>query len=313
MQHNYMALRIAIVGPGRVGTAFASRFVRAGATFRGFVGRDPEQVAQRVAAAGAGEALSWADLRGVHVVVFAVGDGDLAATIAQAAAVGGRRCSLWLHTSGRHSLDVFQGVGQLGVRTGSLHPVLPFSGSVEGVDMRGAPAVIAGEPRSMRLLKRLAAMLELQAIEWRGVGEAGCQGAGGEDSSSARDRTLYHAACALAANGATALFGKATELMRGAHGLDPKDGEAIVAVLMHAAVRSAVEHGAGEALSGPVRRGDSETVAQHLAVLADRNPEATPAYVALMQLALSLARDQGLAAADCERVAQALALLRPSS
>ena len=103
------------------------------------------------------------------------------ATIAQAAAVGGRRCSLWLHTSGRHSLDVLQGVGQLGVRTGSLHPVLPFSGSVEGVDMRGAPAVIAGEPRSMRLLKRLAAMLELQAIEWRGVGEAaGAAGAAGE-------------------------------------------------------------------------------------------------------------------------------------
>ena len=57
MQHNYMALRIAIVGPGRVGTAFASRFVRAGASFRGFVGRDPEQVAQRVAAAGAGAAV----------------------------------------------------------------------------------------------------------------------------------------------------------------------------------------------------------------------------------------------------------------
>ncbi|MGK0261498.1 MAG: hypothetical protein ACI8UD_000132, partial [Planctomycetota bacterium] len=38
-----------------------------------------------------------------------------------------------------------------------------------------------------------------------------------------------------------------------------------------------------------------------------------PAYVALMNGALSLARDQGLAPADCERIASALSLLRPPS
>jgi predicted short-subunit dehydrogenase-like oxidoreductase (DUF2520 family) len=117
----------------------------------------------------------------------------------------------------------------------------------------------------------------------------------------------------LAANGATALFGMAADLVRGAGGLDRRDGDAIVAALMNAAVRAASEHGADRALSGPVRRGDAETVALHLAALQDQAAVATPTYVALMQQALLLARDQGLAPADCERVAAALSLLRPSS
>jgi predicted short-subunit dehydrogenase-like oxidoreductase (DUF2520 family) len=296
-----MALRIAIVGPGRVGTAFARRFVQAGASFVGFVGRDRAATAKQVAAVGSGAVLAWPDLHKVHVVVFAVGDGDLAKAVEQAASIGGRPCSLWLHTSGRHGLEVFASAELLGVRTGSLHPLLPFSGSLENINMASAPAVAAGPPRSKRLLKRLAAMLQLAVIEWR---------AGDGDK---QNRTLYHAGCVLAANGATALFGMAADLVRGAGGLDRRDGDAIVAALMNAAVRAASEHGADRALSGPVRRGDAETVALHLAALQDQAAVATPTYVALMQQALLLARDQGLAPADCERVAAALSLLRPSS
>lgn len=293
-----MALRIAIVGPGRVGTAFARRFVQAGATFVGFVGRDARVVEQQLAVVGTGVALEWSDLQSVHVVIFAVGDADLAGVVAEAASVGGRQCSLWLHTSGRHGLQAFDVATDLGVRIGSLHPVMPFSGPAESTSTAGAPAVLAGPPRSMRLLRRLAAMLEMVPIEWRG---------------SDGERTLYHAGCALAANGATSLFGKAVDLIRTAGGLDAGDAGAIVASLMQAAVRASGQHGAGAALSGPVRRGDADAVRSHLEAIGTATPEAGPAYVALMQLALLLAREQGLAPADCERVAAALSLLRPSS
>lgn len=295
-----MALRIAIVGPGRVGTAFARRFVRAGATFVGFVGRDAARTVEQLAGIGTGAVLSWADLATVHVVVFAVGDADLEAAIRAAAAIGGRPCSLWLHTSGRHGLDVFAPGDALGVRTGSLHPVMPFAGPEHALQMRGAPAVLAGQVRSMRLLKRLAAMLELEPIEWRG-------------DDGAQRRALYHAGCALAANGATALFGKSGDLIQAAGGLSATDGAAIVGALMEAAVRAATQHGAAPALTGPVRRGDAETVAMHLEAIQKAAPEGGSTYVALMQLALILAREQGLAPADCERVAAALSLLRPQS
>jgi predicted short-subunit dehydrogenase-like oxidoreductase (DUF2520 family) len=310
-----MVLRIAIVGPGRVGMAFARRFVRAGVEVLGFVGRDRAGTESCIADLGVDRAnlrvLTWPDVQSAHVVIFAVGDSELPAAIEAAASVGGRPCSLWLHTSGRHGLEVFAKALPLGVRVGALHPLLPF-GSVQTQSMQGALALLLGEPRSMRLLHRLCQLLELQAIVCA-TGRDSKHSRASEHNLIEHNRPLYHAACALAANGATALFGLASELLLRAGGIAKQDGDRMVASLMQSAVASSEQHGAGPALSGPVRRGDAETVTAHLAAMNAAAKTAVPAYVALMNGALSLARDQGLAPADCERIASALSLLRPPS
>ncbi|MDA7936495.1 DUF2520 domain-containing protein [bacterium] len=305
-----MALRIAIVGPGRVGIAFARQFVHAGGHVMAVIGRD--RIRTKSCLDGIQPELDsvaahdWADaqlgdpsvahVNKAHVVVFAVGDEQLESAVRSAVSCGVRRCSLWLHTSGRHSLDVFAPALSFGVRTGSLHPLLPFSGSMEPHTMQGAPALLVGESRSMRLLNRLCAMLELRPV-----------------SCSGHHRVLYHAACALAANGATALFDTALNLMQQAGGLSHKDCSLIVASLMRAATTASEEVGPGLALSGPVRRGDVDTVSAHLSELSQSSPTAVPTYVALMQQALLLARKQGLSSVECEQLAKALLAQRTSS
>jgi len=300
-----MALRIVIVGPGRVGIAFARGLLRAGVDVLGFVGRDRARTESCIEQLGADraslKALAWSDVHSAHVVIFAVGDPELPTAIDAAASSGGRHSGLWLHTSGCHGLEVFAKPQRLGVRVGALHPLLPFSGSVNTQSMQGALALLLGEPRSMRLLHRLCGKLQLRPVV--------CSAS----SSAEHNRPLYHAACALAANGATALFGLASELVQRSGGIVSEDGDRIVASLMQAAVASSERHGAGPALSGPVRRGDAETVAAHLEALNAEKKTAVPAYVALMNGALQLAREQGLAPDDCERIASALSLLRPSS
>lgn len=305
-----MALRIAIVGPGRVGIAFARQFVHAGGHVMGLIGRDQGRTKSRLDGLQPElrtvNAFGWTDaqpgdpsvahVNKAHVVVFAVGDEQLESAVRSAVSFGVRRCSLWLHTSGRHSLDVFAPALAFGVRTGSLHPLLPFSGSMKPHAMNGAPALLVGESRSMRLLYRLCAMLELRPV-----------------SCSGHHRVLYHAACALAANGATALFDTAVGLMRQAGGLSREDCSLIVASLMRAATSASEEVGPGPALSGPVRRGDVDTVKAHLSQLRQSSPAAMPTYVALMQQALVLARDQGLSSAECEQLAKALLVQRASS
>jgi predicted short-subunit dehydrogenase-like oxidoreductase (DUF2520 family) len=285
-----MPVRIAIVGPGRVGQAFARQFAASGASVLGFVGRDGARTRAAVAALGTGRALACSDLVAAHVVVFAVGDGELEAAVAAAAAAGGRRCCLWLHTSGRHDLSVFAHSAALGVRPGSLHPVAPFPDADTGrVLMRGAPAVLAGPANSMRLLRRLTALLGLEPIE---CGE--------------QDRALYHAACALAANGSTALFALAQEAFAAAGGLDARDGARLVAALMASALEATARLGPGPALSGPVRRGDADTIAVHIEALVRGLPAALPGYRALMQRALVLAQQQGLPEPLGRPVARAL-------
>jgi predicted short-subunit dehydrogenase-like oxidoreductase (DUF2520 family) len=64
-----------------------------------------------------------------------------------------------------------------------------------------------------------------------------------------------------------------------------------------------LEIGPAAALTGPVRRGDAETVAAHLKALP---PEARKLYLLLAREALQLAREAGLSAEAGERVARVL-------
>lgn len=273
-----MALRIAIVGPGRVGTAFAKQLAGGRTAFLGFVGRDPAHVQRALQQVGAGAALTPAGLERAHVVVFAVGDGDLASAVRSiAVAAPPRPCSLWLHTSGRFGLDVFDGVP--GCRRGALHPVAPFVGPVahrSAVACSGAPALVESGPGSRRLLHVLCDLLAMQPIDWSGG-----------------DRTLYHAACALAANGTTALWAQ-VEAVFGAAGLPAAAARRLCASLVPAAAALSQDLGPAPALSGPVRRGDAATVAAHRQRLASALPSASASYQALMLAALQLARTAGL-------------------
>lgn len=278
-----MPLRIAIVGPGRVGCAFGLQLVRPAVAARvellGFVGRRAASAAAAVERCGRGRVLGWHELRLAHVVVYATGDGDLAAAIASARAAGAvRACALWLHTSGRFGLDVFGPAALDGIRRGALHPVAPFADASAGaLAMAGAPGVWLGDPRSCRLLPQLATLLGLVPV-------AGTPG----------DRTLYHAACALAANGLTALRSLVDRLFVASGALAPADAAQVAGALLRAALRSSEELGPARALSGPVRRGDAATVAAHLQAIDASVPPAAAAYRALMQEALVLARCDGL-------------------
>lgn len=284
-----MALRVVIFGPGRVGIAFARALARARCDVLGFVGRDPARVAAAVAAAGCGRPLAAADHATAHVVVFAVGDDDLAAAVRSAAAAAPPRpCSLWLHTSGRHGLEAFDGIA--GIRRGILHPTTPVPAHRPGAEpLRDAPGVLVGDPRALRLLRQLCRRLGLLPFE----------GHGG-------NRALYHAACALAANGLTGLFAEAAAAFAASGVVRGGDGERLVAALMRGALAAVGERGAVDGLTGAVRRGDAATVAAHLRELRAHAPAAVPLYQASAQAALRLARAAGLPADRADDVARTL-------
>jgi predicted short-subunit dehydrogenase-like oxidoreductase (DUF2520 family) len=58
------------------------------------------------------------------------------------------------------------------------------------------------------------------------------------------------------------------------------DPAALLAPLVRAALENSLAQGFA-ALSGPLLRGDGETIVRHLAALADHSPELLPAYRAM--------------------------------
>jgi predicted short-subunit dehydrogenase-like oxidoreductase (DUF2520 family) len=112
-------------------------------------------------------------------------------------------------------------------------------------------------------------------------------------------RELYHAALASSANHLVTLVNQATDLLRQAGVEQPAR---MLSPLLYAALDNALRLG-DDALTGPVARGDADTVASHIAALRQAAPEALPAYLALARLTADRALASGtLAAPDAQRL-----------
>jgi predicted short-subunit dehydrogenase-like oxidoreductase (DUF2520 family) len=114
-------------------------------------------------------------------------------------------------------------------------------------------------------------------------------------------KPAYHAGAAIAANYTVVLAAVAERLATSA-GVAPDVARRLYLPLIRGAAAN-LEIGPVAALTGPVRRGDAETVAAHLRALSPGDREL---YLLLAREALRLAREAGLSAEAGDRVARAL-------
>ncbi len=179
-----MPLRIAVVGPGRLGSALARRWHEAGLDVRGFVGRDARRTAGAIAFAGAGQALALDELAGATVIALAVTDtalDDVVRTVASHVTPG----ALVVHLAGSRGRDALDPAAQRGACTAALHPLVPAPDALAAYSaLPGRFALLEAAPGEERLPADLARAAGLVPV---------CAG-------GPIDRDAYHAACALAAH-----------------------------------------------------------------------------------------------------------------
>jgi predicted short-subunit dehydrogenase-like oxidoreductase (DUF2520 family) len=283
-------LDVGIVGAGRVGTALAVALSRAGHRITGAsaVSRESRDRVERFLSGTPvrqpEEVVAAADL-----VLLTVPDDALGSLVrglaATAVPVGGRMLA---HTSGRHGLAVLQPATDLGALPLALHPVMTFTGRADDADR------LAGICFGVTVPEVLRPAAEVLVMEM-----------GGEPVIIAEEnRDLYHAALAGAANHLVTQVVQAEDLLRLAGVGQPAR---MLGPLLSAALDNALRLG-DAALTGPVARGDAETVAGHVAALRASAPEALPAYLALARLTASRAMAAGtLAAEDARRLLDVLA------
>jgi len=283
-------LDVGIVGAGRVGTALAVALHRAGHRIAGAsaVSRESRERVERflpgTPVRQPEDVVTAADL-----VLLTVPDDVLGPLVRGLAAtgvpVGGRMLA---HTSGRHGLAVLQPATDLGALPLALHPVMTFTGRADDADRLTGICFGVTAPE---VLRPAAEVLVMEM--------------GGEPVAIAEaDRDLYHAALAGAANHLVTQVVQAEDLLRLAGVGQPAR---MLGPLLSAALDNALRLG-DAALTGPVARGDAETVAGHVQALRAYAPEALPAYLALARLTASRAMAAGLLAApDARRLLDVLA------
>jgi predicted short-subunit dehydrogenase-like oxidoreductase (DUF2520 family) len=281
-------LAVGVIGTGRAGTALGAALARAGhavvavsavsqasvsrarAAFPGVVIADPGQV-----------------LRQADLALLTVPDDVLPGLVDGLAATGapleGR---ILVHASGRHGLAVLEPAARLGALPLALHPVMTFTGRPDDVDRLTGTCFGVTAPEVLRTAAE-ALVIEM----------------GGEPVFiSEEQRDLYHAALASAANHLITLVAQAGDLLRAAGVADPAR---LLGPLLSASLDNALRFG-DAGLTGPVARGDAETVAAHVAALdaaPSAPPAATAAYIAMARLTADRALAAGLLkAADAERL-----------
>lgn len=157
---------------------------------------------------------------------------------------------------------------------GSFAPVQTVADPATAAErLRGAFAVLEGDPPAIEQGRLLADQLGMQQVVL-----------------SAEAKVAYHAGAVMVANLGVALEAMA-ERVATVGGVPGDVAKRIYLPLWEGMVANLAAMGAGASLTGPVRRGDVETVVRHLAVLRGSEREA---YLALSREALRLAEGAGL-------------------
>jgi len=293
MTSSVLFAQIGIIGTGRVARAFAHGLSSHSAQAPLLWGRTPGNLERAVAQAGrfriAGDLSVLAGA--CDVIVIAVADDAIGPVVEQLAkALPARQPPFVCHVSGSRGTAVLDPLRQRGARTAAIHPVMTFTGDpqLEVERMAGARfAVTASDAEAGTLSRLIVSALGGVAAE---VPE--------------ERRALYHAALCHAANHLVTLIAGSCDALAAAGVGDPG---ALLAPLARAALENSLEHGI-DALSGPLLRGDTKTVAGHMEALDAHCPEVAPAYRAMALATLDeIGRSRG------EPASQELhALLQPT-
>ena len=169
---------------------------------------------------------------------------------------------------------------------GSFHPLQSFPEPRAPASLRGI--VLGVDASSPQLLRRLGTLARAVGARPKHVGDS--------------ERALYHVAAVFASNYVDVLLGEGVRLLEAA-GWSEQEASAGLLALTEGTLASVRKRGVVAALTGPVRRGDVNTVGRHLASLSGR---AADLYRMLGLIALEIAVEAGLEPAAAERMQRAL-------
>lgn len=263
---------IAIIGAGNLGSALAVSLSHAGYAIDAIVARSSGGSLRRARVLGKkvgahGLAEPSPSLR-AGLVWFCVPDSEIrnaAKALAEQFTWKGR---IAFHSSGALTSDELSALRHRGAAVASVHPMMTFvAGSHPS--LTGVPFAIEGDRVAVHVARRIVRDL-------------------GGDAFAIRksDKAAYHAWGTFASPLFTALLAT-TERVATLAGIDRSAAKRRIIPILRQTLENYAARDAGSAFSGPIIRGDAETVMRHLRVLR-KNPVAREVYVALAGAALEL-------------------------
>lgn len=273
---------VAIVGAGRLATFLAVALHEAGFTITEIVARDSARTRRRALAlaakVGAQAVTTHSAALDATLLWLCVPDGEIRSAASalgvhlSARATTHKKGSVQekvrvaFHSSGAQLSRELEPLRQAGVSIASVHPLMTFVAGAHP-SLTGVPFALEGDDAAKRVARQIVRKL------------------GGESFSlPASRKAAYHAWATMTSPLLLAFLATLEEAARVA-GLTRQDARRKSLPILRQTLANYSHLGPAQSFSGPLVRGDAETVAKHLAVLRQR-PLAREVYMVLASAAL---------------------------
>ena len=205
-----------------------------------------------------------------HIIILSVPDDEIETCSLQLSKQIKQNAETFIiHCSGALGKDVLQSCKDKGARIAAIHPFQTFLGPV---NLQGIPWSIDADEENQSLCIRFIEKVEGIPIVL--------------SQKMLRDKTVYHIAAVISSNFLVVLTQLASDLCKTAD-LDPS---ILLPLIMKTALQNALHSLENnqppiEALTGPIKRGDTQTINKHISVLEYKS-DILNIYTALTNYAL---------------------------
>ena len=269
-------LKIGIIGAGSVGSALAIKLAENGYEIVAVSSRTPagaEKLAQTI--------------KGCHA---AVGTNQMVADMAEivfittpdtvipevAATIQWHKGQSVVHCSGADSTEILQPARQRGAIIGVFHPLQTLASVKQAIsNIPGSTFAIEAEEPLLTTLKEMAESLHCRWIELK-----------------AENKVVYHAAAVIASNYLVTLVKLADDLWE-TFGIPREQATQALLPLLKGTLNNIESVGIPQALTGPIARGDIDTVKKHITALQKEAPDALSTYCELGLQTIPIAQAKG--------------------
>lgn len=268
---------ITIIGLGALGSALAEAFAHHNLELKSVYNRD-QQRAQAVAGnhkiATVSSFPSEAGQLG-KLVFLTVSDAAIAETADKLAKLRGSLSGrTFVHCSGNESAAILDRLKEKGARTASMHPLQTFTNHSAVADFNNIYFSLQGDDLVFPMLKNIAKLLGAETL-----------------TVNEEQKSHLHAAAVIASNYLITLLNAATET-GSLSGLDEKQVRKALYPLIGTTLENLQSTSFKEAISGPIARGDVETVHKHVQLL-DNQKDLRTLYTVLGLQTVRKAKETG--------------------
>lgn len=260
---------IAMVGPGRLGTALALQLTRAGYRISEIVSRTPASqrrarpLTQSLKARSSHYRAPSLDAR---LIWLCVPDREIAVVVAAFAQLKVWKGKTVFHSSGALGSDILNPLRRRGAKVASVHPLMTFvRGAIPTI--KGITFALEGDAAAVRLARQVVRDLGARTFLIR-----------------QQDKAAYHAWGAFISPLLVGALVTAEQVARLA-GLKTAEARRMMLPIVCQTFVNYAALGPAGAFSGPLVRGDTEVVRKHLQALK-KAPEARAVYLAIARSAL---------------------------